>query len=240
MKDRLVAHRGDMTQYIENTLPAIQAAIDLHMSWIEVDIQISRDGTSMVVHDNELTRIAGCNLRVTDLPAAELVTLPLVLKAQKESSTQLPTLSQVVRLLNAHPDATLFVEVKEESVNVFGLDEVMNSVMSVLEIAEFPVVVISFLYDIAVMAKSQYHCANGWVLTDFNQRSRQQCEMLSPDYIFCNVNKVKQPDDLWPGDWRWVLYDIKDPSEAKRWLHAENVMVETGDIFKLMNSTNLD
>lgn len=240
MKDRLVAHRGDMTQYIENTLPAIQAAIDLRMSWIEIDIQISHDGIAMVIHDNELTRIAGCNLRVSDLPAAELVTLPIKLKAQKESSTQVPTLSQVVSLLNAHPDITLFVEVKKESVGVFGLDEVMKSVMSVLERAEFPIVVISFLYDVALMAKSQYHYANGWVLTDFNQFSRQQCEILGPDYIFCNVNKVKRPDDLWLGDWRWVLYDIKEPVKAKRWMRASNIMVETGDIFKLMNSTELE
>ncbi len=240
MKNRLVAHRGDMTQYIENTLPAIQAAIDLRMSWIEIDIQISRDGTAMVVHDDDLTRIAGRNLQVTTLSAAEVVTLPIVLKAQKESSTQIPTLDQVVGLLNAHPDITLFVEVKKESVAAFGLDKVMKSVMSALESAEFPVVVISFLYDIAAMAKSQYHYTSGWVLTEFDQQSLQQCELLGPDYIFCNVNKVKQPDDLWSGDWRWVLYDIKEPVEAKRWLHADNIMVETGDIFKLMNATELE
>ena len=163
MKNRLVAHRGDMTQYIENTLPAIQAAVDLNMSCIEIDIQISQDGAAMVVHDNELTRIAGSNIKVTDMPAAEIAKLPIILNAQKESSTQIPTLSQVVDLLNAHSDVTLFVEIKKESVEVFGLDKVMKSVMSALASAEFAVVIISFLYDIAAKAKSQYHCANGWV-----------------------------------------------------------------------------
>ena len=78
------------------------------------------------------------------------------------------------------------------------------------------------------------------VLTDFNQRSRQQCEILDPDYIFCNVNKVKNSDELWSGNWHWVLYDIKDPVIAKHWMHADKVMVETGDIVKLMNASELE
>lgn len=240
MKDRLVAHRGDMTQYIENTLPAIQAAIDLGMSWIEIDVQVSRDGVPMVVHDDELGRISGREQRVTDLDAAHLVSFPIVIKAARESITQLPTLAQVVSMLNGHPDITLFVEVKKESVEVFGLNDVMAPVMSVLKAARFPVVVISFVYDVAAMTKSTYHLAGGWVLTDFNARSKQRCEKLNPEYIFCNVKKIEQIDDLWAGDWRWVLYDIMDPSEAWHWLQAEHVMVETGDIFGLMHSTILD
>ena len=240
MKDRLVAHRGDMTQYIENTLPAIQAAIDLRMSWIEIDIQISKDGVPIVVHDNELTRIAGRQHLVTDLDAAELVNLPINLTAERQSVTQLPTLAQVVDLLNVHPDITLFVEVKKESVATVGLTEVTAAVMSVLKLARFPVVVISFLYEVAELAKAKYRLPMGWVLTDLNQASKQRCETLNPEFIFCNVNKVREIEDLWVGDWRWVLYDIKDPAQAGRWLQAEYVMIETGDIFKLMNSSILN
>lgn len=240
MKTRLVAHRGDMTQYIENTLPAIQAAIDLQMSWIEIDVQVSNDGVPMVVHDNQLTRIAGIDKNVTDLEAAELVTLPIKLRAERESVTQLPTLAQVVKLLNGHPEITLFVEIKKESVEVLGLNEVMAAVMSVLKLARFPLVVISFLYEVAEKTKAKYHLDAGWVLTDFDQHSKQRCEKLNPEFIFCNVNKVKEINDLWVGEWRWVLYDIKNPSAAERWLRADHVMIETGDIFKLMQSPILN
>ena len=95
MKNRLVAHRGDMTQYIENTLPAVRAAVDLNMSWIEIDIQVSRDGVPIVVHDNKLTRIATRNQRVTDTNAAELLTFPITLTARNGSAAQLPTLVHV-------------------------------------------------------------------------------------------------------------------------------------------------
>lgn len=240
MKDRLVAHRGDMTQYIENTLPAIQAAIDLHMSWVEIDIQISKDGVPIVVHDSELTRIAGRQQHVSDLDAAELVDLPIKLTAARESVTQLPTLAQVVDLLNTHPGITLFVEVKKESVAAISLTEVTAAVMSVLKLARFPVVVISFLYEVAELAKAKYHLPTGWVLTDFDQASKQRCETLNPEFIFCNVSKVREIKDLWVGDWRWVLYDIKEPAQASRWLQAEHVMIETGDIFKLMGSSILN
>lgn len=240
MKSRLVAHRGDMTQYIENTLAAIQAAIDLKMSWIEIDVQVSSDGVPMVVHDNNLTRIAGIDQNVTDLQAAKLVTLPVELLAERASVTQLATLAQVVNLLNGHPEITLFVEIKKESVSVLGFNEVMASVMSVLKLARFPLVVISFLYEVAEKTKSKYHLAGGWVLTDFNEHSKLRCEKLNPEFIFCNVNKVEDINDLWIGEWRWVLYDIKDPAEAEHWLRADQVMIETGDIFRLMQSPILN
>ncbi len=240
MKNRLVAHRGDMTHYAENTLNAIQAAVDLHMSWIEVDIQLSKDGTPMVVHDNGLSRIGNLNKNVTDLNEEELVQLPVVLGLSEGNSDRIPTLAQVVERLNLHPAITLFVEVKKESVEVFGLQQVLASIMSILNQAHFPFVIISFLFDIAELAKSQYGVPMGWVLTDFNESSRRLAEQLQPEFIFCNVTKVKKIEDLWPGDWRWVLYDIKDAGQAYEWMRSEQVMIETGDIVELMNSPLLE
>ena len=240
MKNRLVAHRGDMTHYVENTLRAIQAAIDLNMSWIEVDIQISKDGTPIVVHDNDLSRIAGINKNVTGLMAAELAVLPIVLESDEGNSEKMPTLAKVVELLNEYTDITLFVEVKKESVAAFDLQKVMTAVASVLDHARFPVVIISFLSEIAELAKSLYSLPMGWVVTDFDDSSWLVAERLQPEFIFCNVTKVKQIDDLWPGNWRWVLYDIKDPQQAHEWMQSPQVMIETGDIVKLMGSPWLE
>ena len=240
MKDRLVAHRGDMTQFVENTLPAIQAAIDLQMHWIEVDIQISKNISPIVIHDNELIRITGDNKNVTELTDQELLSSPIILQATEQSSASIPSLLQVVELLNDHPEITLFVEVKKESVAAFDLQQVMAAVANALSGARFKVVIISFLYEVAELAKSQYLLPMGWVLTEFNEESRKMTQQLQPKFIFCNVDKVAQPEDLWPGDWYWVLYDIKDPQQAHAWMQSPRVMIETGDITRLMNSSVLD
>ena len=61
MKDKLVAHRGDMTTYPENSLLALQAAAELGFSYVELDIQLSKDSKPIVIHDETLLRTTGIN-----------------------------------------------------------------------------------------------------------------------------------------------------------------------------------
>lgn len=240
MKNRLIAHRGDMTDNVENTLSAIQSAIDLNMHWIEVDVQLSSDRIPVVVHDHSLARIAGVRIDVTNVTAEELAEVPLLERKSSSAIYRIPTLEQLVIWLKAYPGVTLFVEIKRESVNEFGLMPVVDAVMSVLQHAQSSVVVISFLFELVAAVKSQFDVPVGWVLTDFNERTYRQCTELRPEFVFCNVNKVNSADDLWDGSWRWALYDVRDPKEARRWLSHERIMIETGDIARLMNSPLLD
>lgn len=57
-KDRplVIAHRGYSAMYPENTLPAIQAAIDLNVDMIEIDVHLSRDHEILITHDARLGR----------------------------------------------------------------------------------------------------------------------------------------------------------------------------------------
>lgn len=50
------AHRGVAQAAPENTLGAFQAAADLGLEGIELDIRLSRDGEIVIVHDDNLTR----------------------------------------------------------------------------------------------------------------------------------------------------------------------------------------
>ena len=71
---RPVAHRGLHDRAIgivENMPAAIDAAIDGHFA-IEVDLQLSADGESMVHHDDELGRLTEGSGALRDMTAAEL------------------------------------------------------------------------------------------------------------------------------------------------------------------------
>ena len=230
MKDRLVAHRGDMTRHMENTLPAIEAAVDLGMRWIEVDIQLSKDLEPMVVHDDELIRLAGSDEYVTNLNADAVQTIPLLVAAGKQDKGHIPTLAQVIELLNQTPDVTLFVEIKKESISIFGLQVVMAAVAAVLQRAKCKIVLISFLYDVVASAKKDYQLPIGWVFTHLGQANGQQMRDLQPTFVFCDVNKVDQIANFEKFNWQWVLYDSKDPQQAYQFMQADNVMIETGDI----------
>lgn len=51
------AHRGSLTEAPENTLSAIQKAIDKNAQAIEIDVQLSKDGHLVVIHDHRFSRL---------------------------------------------------------------------------------------------------------------------------------------------------------------------------------------
>ena len=53
-----IAHRGDSLHYTENTLSAFQAAADLGYRFMETDVQLTRDGDVVLMHDPTFERIA--------------------------------------------------------------------------------------------------------------------------------------------------------------------------------------
>ena len=240
MKNRLVAHRGDMTSYPENSLLSIQAAVDLGLSFIEVDVQLSKDAVPIVIHDDNLQRTAGINKKVCDLNEEQITACLLHSLSELQQAREnlyVPTLKAVIELLNSNPDLTLFVEIKRQSIEYFALNVVLDAVIHELKAAKFNVVIISFVADvISYVRELKEDYPLGWVLREFDQAHRQQALAMQPDYLFCNINKVDHLLNLWQGPWQWVLYDIKDPQLAEKLLKQGVSFVETGDIVKLTSA----
>lgn len=69
---RIFAHRGLALNAPENTLLAFAHAVGIGVRYIETDVHASRDGVAVVAHDADLSRVAGRDLRVSQLTLAEL------------------------------------------------------------------------------------------------------------------------------------------------------------------------
>jgi len=50
---QLVAHRGDMQQYPENSWPALRAAVEAGACWLEFDVQMCADGSFVLLPHSE-------------------------------------------------------------------------------------------------------------------------------------------------------------------------------------------
>ncbi|NNG19066.1 glycerophosphodiester phosphodiesterase [Naumannella sp. ID2617S] len=93
----VLAHRGDLsTGAVENTLPAVEAAVRHRPTYVEVDIQQTRDGEFAVIHDFNLGRLAGDSRRVRDLTLAELQQLPL--RGPGGASGRTPSLEELLTM----------------------------------------------------------------------------------------------------------------------------------------------
>lgn len=73
LKNSCVAHRGASGLAPENTMAAIRKAMSFpFVGWIELDVQLSRDGIPVVIHDDTLQRTAKRKGRVADYDAEQL------------------------------------------------------------------------------------------------------------------------------------------------------------------------
>ena len=56
IKPMLIAHRGGSLEAPENTLAAFRHAIEVGAKYVELDVQMSKDGVLVVIHDDTLDR----------------------------------------------------------------------------------------------------------------------------------------------------------------------------------------
>lgn len=73
---RRIGHRGDRTEFAENTLEAFQHAAK-YMDMIELDVFYTKDDKIVVFHDGDLRRCCGVDGHVNDLAFADLPALRL-------------------------------------------------------------------------------------------------------------------------------------------------------------------
>jgi glycerophosphoryl diester phosphodiesterase len=71
----IIGHRGIAAKYPENTLAGFSAALRAHLTMVELDVRLSRDRQPMVVHDADLSRVAGIHRLVRELTCSELQAL---------------------------------------------------------------------------------------------------------------------------------------------------------------------
>lgn len=72
---RIIGHRGAARRAPENTLAGIRKAHELGATWVEFDVQASRDGCPFLLHDARLERTTDGRGIAVDRTAAELARL---------------------------------------------------------------------------------------------------------------------------------------------------------------------
>ncbi|MEV0008073.1 glycerophosphodiester phosphodiesterase family protein [Streptomyces sp. NPDC051840] len=118
------AHRGASAYAPENTLAAVDAADDLGIDWVENDVQLTRDGVLVVVHDTTLGRTTDAEevfpdrapWAVKDFTAAEIAKLDAGSWFDARfAGARVPTLRQYVHRLERNHQK-LLLEIKSPEI----------------------------------------------------------------------------------------------------------------------------
>jgi glycerophosphoryl diester phosphodiesterase len=93
----VMGHRGAGGLAPENTLAAIDRAIEVRADWVEVDVQETSDGEVVVVHDSDFMKLAGVNLKVWNATWADVESIDVGRRFDPAfTGEQVPTLTQVL------------------------------------------------------------------------------------------------------------------------------------------------
>ncbi|MCT4782597.1 MULTISPECIES: glycerophosphodiester phosphodiesterase [Exiguobacterium] len=109
----LYAHRGYSAKYPENTLRAFEAALP-HVDGIELDVQRTKDGRLVVIHDETVDRTTDGSGYVKDMTLKQIRQL-------KADGERIPTLEEVYALVATH-DVTVNVELKTDEFDYAGIE----------------------------------------------------------------------------------------------------------------------
>lgn len=228
---KLVAHRGYTLRYPENSLASIEAAAKAGACYVEFDIQLTQDKIPIVFHDVTLKRTTGETGNVFELSWDQLKGISADEASRlgpSEHIFPIPSLAQVIKRLRAWPELFAFVEIKEESVDHFGMGTVLDAVMATIQPILDRCIVISFSDKVIPAARDRGAHSTGWVIPRWKDEALAVADETKPDFLFCNYKKVPDKIHTLPrGPWKWALYEIDDPQLALSWAERGADLIET-------------
>jgi glycerophosphoryl diester phosphodiesterase len=108
-RPHLLAHRGlsqHRSDIDENSIAAFEEALKHGATHIESDVHATKDGVAVLFHDDDLERVAGLPLKISEITFTELTEIPLI------HGSKVPSLLEV---LEHFPELKLNLDVKAEA-----------------------------------------------------------------------------------------------------------------------------
>ncbi|MGR5108797.1 glycerophosphodiester phosphodiesterase family protein [Vibrio jasicida] len=218
MTTLLIGHRGVAGKYPENTRVSIQAAIDMGLNWVEVDVQPTKDNVLVVCHDHTVNRCSNGKGRVDQMTLSELKALDFGRWFSDEFANEsIITLSELLELA-AENDLNLNIEVK---VDHHSANDVAQMVAQTLLDGPLPkerILLSSFSHD--VIRALHKHCEDyrlGVLSEFFSRKDRLLLEEV--DAYSCNLNinwvRSRQINKLQKAGYKVMCYTVNNPKKLK-------------------------
>lgn len=153
----IIGHRGAAGTYPENTMISFIACEKLGADGIELDVQLTKDGEIVVIHDETINRTTNGKGYVKDYTLSELKQFDASYKFKGQFDTcPIPTLREVFEWAKGNT-FSINVELKNDKLEYHGLEErVINLIRS-------------------------FELENRVILSSFNHKSMLKFSLMAPD-----------------------------------------------------------
>lgn len=211
-KPLVIAHRGDSSRALENSLEAFRLALSLPVDMIEFDIRKSRDNNLYVMHDKETGRTANSNIDIERSLSDDIARVRL------KNSEPIPTLNDVLFLVAGK--VGLNIEIKSEgagaltAAHIVGMGyqgKLLISSFKEREVIEakrvMPNLPVAGIFDAFSPSEVSAYRAKGYPVISLNRKSVSQelitaCHKNNIEVYVWTVDKEKEAEQLisWGAD----------------------------------------
>jgi glycerophosphoryl diester phosphodiesterase len=142
---------------------------------------------------------------------------------------------QVLDALAGWEGVTAFVEIKRASLRRFGREIVLRRIAQVTRGALARCVFISFDLPSLRILKTMTGARIGWVISNYSDATLAEATRAAPEYMFANLERLPEGlEALWPGNWDWAIYEVRDLATAEHCRALGARFVETMAVRSLL------
>ena len=124
---KITAHRGGALKAPENTISALSYTVDCGADFAEIDVQETKDGELILLHDNSYKRTAGVNKQVWEMDYAQVEKLDAGASFHERfRGEKIPTLDSVLNFCSGKLD--LNIEIKYNGKNKGIVNKVARAI----------------------------------------------------------------------------------------------------------------
>lgn len=128
-KDILItAHRGGASLGEENTLECIKRGLAVGSKSIEIDVHLTADNHVIVCHDPTVDRTTNGVGAINDMTLEQIKALWITDNSGKITTEKIPTLQQVLELINGKVE--LLLEIKHNNGNNNGIENIILNILN--------------------------------------------------------------------------------------------------------------
>lgn len=224
----LTAHRGDSQTAPENTLPAIKYALNSTADYIEIDVQETKDGKVVLMHDSSMFRTTGCHKKVSDMTFREIRRLDAgSWFSQKYEGTRIPTLESVLKLCKGKK--RLNIEIKSGK-TMPGLEKKVVALIEKYDFVRQCVVTSVHKSSLNKVKELNKDIVTGYILSSAYGRYYldEEIDFLSMRASFVNERVIRLAHKYGKEVHVWTINSKKEAVRLSR-LGVDNIITDNPD-----------
>ena len=221
----ITAHRGGAWKAPENTISALQYTIDSGADYAEIDVQETKDGELILLHDDSLKRTAGVKKNVWDMTLKQVEKLDAGASFHKKfRGEKIPEFTEALKFCKGRLD--LNIEIKYNGKN----KGIVNKVVRAIKENHFEdhCVVTSMNYQfLKQIKKTAPEIRTGYIMTMTygGVQGMEAADFFSVKHTYVDDKFVKQAHALGKEVYVWT---VNYKGDAKRMLDmgVDNIITD--------------